>query len=228
MGTVLILFAYLCYAIFLSRIFWRIYLFTRATGDGNRAKAPGPGKTFLTALRTARDLVFLTRLFRTNPLLWFGEWFFHAAFILVLARHLRYVFQNVPVWLVDLNTAGIIAGYVLPVSLAYILIVKSGIEKRSYFSTHNFFLLFLLFVLSITGILMRKVVHPDIIDIKLFTADVFAFRTGPAPDSVLFIVHFVTAFVFLAYLPTHIFAVPFTALEARRKEDGLYRILHER
>ncbi len=228
MGIVLITFAYLCYAIFLSRISWRIYLILKTPEQIKREPLTSPGSMPLTALTTARDIIFLTRLFRVNPLLWFGEWLFHAAFFLVLVRHLRYILFNVPDWLLNLGLAGLLAGYILPVSLVYILIIKLVTEKKKYFSTDNFFLLLLLLLLSVTGIVMKNYVHPDIIDIKNFVLNLFAFKFGPAPGSALFIIHFATALIFLAYLPTHIFAAPLTSLEARRQEAGLDKILHER
>ena len=228
MGIVLIIFAYLCYAIFLLRISWRICLILKTTEHVKREPLPSPGSMSLTAVRMARDIFFLTRLFRVNPLLWFGEWLFHAAFFLVLVRHLRYILFNVPDWLLSLGLAGLLTGYILPVSLIYILIIKLVLERKKYFSTDNFFLLLLLLLLSITGILMKNYVHPDIIDIKIFVLNLFAFKFRPAPGSALFIIHFVTALIFLAYLPTHIFAAPFTALEARRQEDGLDKIVHEK
>ena len=47
---------------------------------------------------TALDVVFLGRVFVVNPALWFGEWVFHASFLLVLLRHLRYFLDPVPAW----------------------------------------------------------------------------------------------------------------------------------
>lgn len=44
------------------------------------------------------------------------------------------------VFIVNLSLKGLLAGYVLPVTLVYILLIKLGIEKKKYFSTRNFFL----------------------------------------------------------------------------------------
>jgi len=226
-GIFLIIFAYICIAIFILRIIWRVILLLRIPENHNREISPSPKTTFLTTIRMVRDIVFLTRLFRTNPLLWFGEWFFHVTFVLVFIRHLRYILHYVPIWVINLEFAGLLAGYVLPVTLIYILIIKLWVEKKKYFSTGNFFLILLLFLLSVTGIIMKNFIHPDIVDIKIFMSHALAFKFEPAPKSILFIIHFIIAFIFLAYLPAHIFAAPFTLMEARKQEDGLDKIIHE-
>ncbi len=228
MGTVLIIFAYLCYLIFALRIIWRVFLLSKLPGNTDSLAMPQPKTTFLTVIKTARDIVLLTRLFKVNPLLWLGEWVFHAAFVLVLIRHLRYVLDTAPGWLINLEFVGLLAGHVLPITLIYIFIVKFLIEKKKYFSTQNFFLLLLLFLLSSTGIIMRNFMPPDIIEIKMFISRALSLKTGPAPDSLLFIIHLVTASIFLALIPAHIFAAPFTMMEARKHDDLLNQVMHEK
>ncbi len=226
-GILVIIFAYICAAIFLWRIIWRVVLLLRIPENRTKEISPAPKATFLTTIKTARDIIFLSRLFRVNPMLWLGEWVFHVAFVLVFIRHLRYVLHYVPDWVIKLEFIGLLAGYVLPVTLIYILIVKLIIEKKRYFSTGNFLLLLLLFLLSITGIVMKNFIHPDIVDIKIFITHALAFKLNTAPKSILFIIHFIIAFILLAYLPAHIFAAPLTLMEARKHENGLDKIIHE-
>jgi len=229
-GTALIIFAYICLAVFLFRIIWRIVLWLKIPGDLNRETFPPPKISFLTIVKTGIDIVFLTRLFRVNPLLWVGEWFFHVAFGLVILGHLRYwsyIVHYVPASVLNFEFAGLRASHVLPITLIYILIVKLGIEKRKYFSTGNFFLLLLLFSISVTGLVMTNYIYPNIGEIKVFVTHALAFQTAVAPSSLLFIIHFVIAFIFLAYLPAHIFAAPLTLMEARKHEDGLGGVMHE-
>ena len=228
MGTVLIIFAYLCYLIFVLRVIWRLYLLLKIPENTDSLAMPSPKSTFLTVIKTGRDIVLLTRLFKVNPLLWFGEWVFHIAFVLVLIRHLRYILDSAPGWLMNLEFAGLLAGHVLPITLIYIFIVKFLIEKKKYFSTQNFFLLLLLFLLSTTGIIMKNFMPPDIIEIKMFISRALSLRTGPAPESLLFIIHLVTALTFLAFIPAHIFAAPFTMMEARKHDDLLNQVIHEK
>jgi cytochrome b561 len=139
----------------------------------------------------------------------------------------RYFFYPVPEWIVSLQSVGTYAGYVLPLSLIYILTVKLGIEKKTYFSSYNFFLLLLLLFVCVTGIVMKNFIIADLVDIKYFMLTAIIFKPAPAPDSILFVFHFALTFVFLIFLPTHVFAAPYTMLEARKREDGLKKIIHE-
>jgi nitrate reductase gamma subunit len=231
MGPILVIFAYLCYAVFIMRIIWRIVLLLKIRENSSSAPQfhrAAEGTSALTVIKMGRDIIFLTRLFRVNPLLWIGEWTFHAAFVLVVIRHLRYIADDPPGWFVKLEYAGMIAGYLLPMALIYILAVKLVVEKKKYFSTGNFILLLMLLLLSATGITMTNFIHPDIVEIKVFISHALAFKFRPAPESRLFIIHFITAFIFLAYLPAHIFAAPLSMIEARKQDERLDKIIHER
>jgi nitrate reductase gamma subunit len=209
-GIILIIIAYVCTTVFIWRILWRILLLFRTV-----------------ILKILADVFFLTRLFRTNKPLWIGELIFHWAFLLVLMRHIRYVVFPVPQWVIGLQPAGIYAGYILSLSLIYILMMKFFIEKKTYFSSYNFYLLFLLLLISLTGIVMKYFMRPDIVDIKHFMLSTIMLKTANAPNSMLFVVHFIATFIFLASLPTHIFTAPFTILDARKRENGLNIIIHE-
>ena len=90
--------------------------------------------------------LFLGRVFMVNPALWFGEWIFHASFLLVLLRHLRYFLNPVPAWVWSMQTPGLIAGYILPLSLAYILIIRLLTTREKYASPANMVLLGLVLV----------------------------------------------------------------------------------
>jgi nitrate reductase gamma subunit len=226
-GILLSLFAYICIAVFAWRILWRILLLSRTSAQSKEKLLTAQNITPSALLRIMGDIFFLTRLLRTNKLLWFGECVFHYAFLFVLLRHVRYFLYPVPQWIVEFQPAGIYAGYVLTLSLLYILIVKLVIEKRTYFSSYNFFLLFLLFLISSTGIVMKYFVIPDVVDIKHFIMSTIVFKPASAPQSFLFTVHFIVTFVFIASLPAHIFTAPFTLIDARKREESLDLVMHE-
>ena len=179
-------------------------------------------------LKGVCDILFLRRLLLVNDILWIGEWLFHFTFILVILRHLRYFLNPVPQWVWALQTPGIIAGYVLPVSLAYILIVKFLVEKKKYFSTYNFFLLLLMLALSVSGLLMKTVYHPDIVSVKTFALGIVTFRFAAAPASALFIFHFAVVLALIVNLPTHVFAAPLVLVGARQREEALNEVIHEK
>lgn len=225
MGILLATCAYGAYAVFTYRIAWRILLLCRPSLQRDR-NGVSRGQTTLSLAKSIGDILLLSRLFRTNPRLWIGEWIFHFSFLLVVLRHLRYIVNPVPEWVVALQSVGIGAGYVLPFSLLYILSVKLALEKKKYMSSFNFFFLGLLLIMSFTGLLMRLVVRPDIVRIKDFMTGIFTFAPGILPKGSLYSLHFIVAFVLLACLPTHIFAAPFSVVNAKQRDAGLEFLLH--
>lgn len=225
MGILLASCAYGAYVVFTYRIVWRIVLLCGPSPRRER-NAVLRGQTALALAKSMGDIFLLSRLFRTNPRLWIGEWIFHLSFLLVILRHLRYIVNPVPEWVFALQPVGICAGYVLPFSFLYILSVKLALEKKKYLSSFNFFFLGLLLIISFTGLLMRIIVRPDIVRIKDFMIGIFTFAPGISPEGCLFGLHFIVAFVFLVCLPTHIFAAPFSVLNARQRDAGLKSLLH--
>lgn len=182
--------------------------------------------TPLLIVKMTADILFFTRLFKTNITLWFWEWLFHFTFLLVIIRHLRYIMNPVPEWVSSLQDFGLIAGYVLPFALLVIFLLKMKIEKKQYVSNYNFFLLGIVLFLSITGLLMKFFFRPDIAGIKFFVIEMFAFKPGVLSDGFLFTAHFAAALVLLVYLPAHIFAAPLTMIEARKRDEELEGVLH--
>lgn len=180
-----------------------------------------------TIMKGVCDILFLRRLLAVNDLLWIGEWIFHVSFVLVILRHLRYFLDPVPQWVWVIQTPGIIAGYVLPLSLAYVLVVKLLIEKKRYVSTYNFFLLVLIFVISVSGLLMQTAGHPDVVSVKAFIMGIMTFEVVAAPEDVFFIAHFIMVLAFMVSVPAHVFAAPLVLIDARQREEALRTVVHE-
>ena len=216
---------YSAYAVFIYRIAWRILTLSRQTPQGDN-NGVSRRQTTLSLAKSIGDILLMSRLFRANTRLWIGEWIFHLSFFLVVLRHLRYVLDPVPEWISALQPAGICSGYVLPFSLLYILALKIAIEKKRYISSYNFFLLGTLLFMSTTGLIMRTLLRPDIVQIKVFMIGLFSFAPGAAPGGSMFAAHFIMAFILLVCLPTHIFAAPFSVFSAREREDRLKLLMH--
>lgn len=230
MGILLTLITYLVIAIFLGVSLSRFLTLWKASQTMKTQKIISSKNSRLRPLliiKIAGDIFFLTRLLKTNDLLWIGEWVFHCSFLLVVLRHLRYILNPVPGWIWHLQTAGLIAGYILPLSLIYICIMKIG-KEEGYFPSYNFFLVILLFFIGITGLLIKTVFRTDIVTVNNFMLGIFTFRPADAPASGLFIIHYLLVLVLVAYLPSHVFAAPFVIMEARKRDEELKVIMHEK
>ena len=228
MGKILIAAVYAVYAAFWLRFFMHFLVWWRTARrfEGPRASACRP--SVRACALAAMDVVFFGRLLKVNAALWAGEWTFHTAFFLVVLRHLRFFLDPVPAWVWWVQTPGLIAGYILPFSLAYILAVRLLTKREKYASAANVFLLGLVLVISSLGVLMYACFKPDLVDVKLFVLGILCFKPAALPESLLFTLHFGLALVLVPFLPTHIFTAPLVMMEARKREEALRVVMHEK
>jgi len=228
MGTIVIVAAYGVYVAFWVRFLLHALLWWKAvTRPAAIAAAVTPSSVKAWAF-SARDVVLFWRLLKVNPALWFGEWVFHVSFLLVILRHLRYVLLPIPVWVWWLQLPGLIAGYILPLSLLYIFIVRRFSVREKYSSPANMVLLGLLFVISSLGLLMVTLYRTDVVAVKLFTMGILSATPATLPDSTLFLLHFSLVLLLIPLLPSHILTAPLAMLEARKRDLGLPLVMHEK
>ncbi|MDP3085229.1 MAG: respiratory nitrate reductase subunit gamma, partial [Rubrivivax sp.] len=130
---------------------------------------PAPTTNTGVALRLTREVVFFESLFKASKWTWLLGWLFHAALLLVLLRHLRYVQQ--PVWapVAAIQEFGIYAGFAMVVGLAGLWARRFLVDRVRYISTPSDHLhLALLIAIAASGLLMRFVARTDIVAVKAF------------------------------------------------------------
>jgi len=154
------------------------------------------------------------RLFyETDLALWAGALAFHWCLVVVVLRHLRLVFQPVPSCLTFLQEAdgfleiGVpvfyVSSIVFLVALAYLLGRRLANAQVRYISLlDDYFPLFLLLGIGISGFWLRHVDKADIVGIKSLAVGVASFRPV-VPDGIdpLFYGHLFLVCVLLVYFP---------------------------
>ncbi|MHB8882538.1 MAG: hypothetical protein ACYC69_13650 [Thermodesulfovibrionales bacterium] len=226
MSRLIALLAYAVYLLFCLRLLWHFWSWTRAT---RLLKVPSAAKqrtSFGTRLLMALDVITFRRVFVANGMLWTGSFAFHLSFLLVLLRHLRYFMEPVPLWVQDLQTCGLISGYILPVSVLWLLSIRVLSSKDRYLTYDNYLILGMVFVVSLSGLLMTTVFRPDLVMIKEFAFGLLVFQPGPLRGEYLFLFHFLAVLLLVLLLPSHIFSAPVVTMEARRREQSLGALLH--
>ena len=192
---------------------------------------PAPGRSRAGTLRAtvgaALDVLLLRRLFLANPLLWFGEWVFHAALLLVLLRHLRYFSEPVPAWVAWAQTPGWIAGFLLPAALLFVLLLRLLPGREPFSSRANLLLLLDLLGIAATGLALSALHRVDLVQVKLYALGVVTFRPAPPPADWLLAAHVALVLALVASIPSHVLTAPLTLLDARRRERELRRVLHD-
>lgn len=154
--------------------------------------------------------------------LWVGALAFHYAFFTVLVRHLRFFTDPVPLLvqllenvdsffrvevLYDPIQAGLpgifLSGLVLLAAVTYLFLRRLFVRNVRYISlASDFFPLFLIMGIALTGILMRYFAKVDIVAIKQLTMGLVTFHWSiPTGISPLFYVHLLFVSILLAYFP---------------------------
>ena len=145
--------------------------------------------------------------------LWVGALAFHYAFLTVIIRHLRFFTEPVPGWIKFLEYLDGIAqvglpglflsGVVLLAATLFLLARRIYDNKVSYISlASDYFPLFLIIGIAITGISMRYLTKVDIMGIKELAMGLVTFNPViPEGISGLFYAHIFLVSILLVYFP---------------------------
>jgi nitrate reductase gamma subunit len=178
--------------------------------------------------RMALEVLLFRSLFRNTqadvangPKLYFGsaKWLwlfgitFHYAFLTIVIRHMRFFFEPIPMPIELLSSVDGFFQMAVPTlfltdiaflaAVTYLFLRRIVIPQMRYISLANdYFPLFLLLGIAITGILMRNVWKVDLLGVKELAMSLFSFQpTVPAGIHVIFYVHLFLVCVLLAYFP---------------------------
>jgi len=145
--------------------------------------------------------------------LWLAGLAFHASFFVILVRHLRFFLEPVPLVINLLDSLDgflqvgiphlLISGVVLVAAAGYLFLRRIFIPQVRYISLPaDYFPLFLIIGIGLSGILMRYITKVNIIKVKELTMGLVGFQWAvPEGIGAIFFVHIFLISVFLAYFP---------------------------
>ena len=193
------------------------------------AKFDNPYTTGGGIVRMALEILFFRSLFRNTSAhldkagklsyiwekwLWLGALAFHWAFFTVLLRHLRFFTEPVPLPIKLLETLdgflqiGLpviqLSGVVLLAAALFLFLRRVLIPQVNYISlASDFFPLFLLIGIALTGILMRYFTKINVIAAKELAMGLVTFHPSIPPDGIgaIFYVHLFFVSILMAYFP---------------------------
>lgn len=152
-------------------------------------------------------------VYGTSLGLWLGAVAFHWSLLVVLARHLRLFTNPVPSWVTFLEATDGFLEVGLPVfyvsslaflvALAYLLARRLANSQLRYISLpEDYFLLFLLLGIGLSGFWLRHVSKTDIVGVKELAVGLASLHpTVPGAIHPLFFGHLFLVSVLLAYIP---------------------------
>ncbi|MEW5946548.1 MAG: sulfate reduction electron transfer complex DsrMKJOP subunit DsrM [bacterium] len=165
-------------------------------------------KNTKTAMTAGRRLVY-----GTDPWLWLGAMAFHWSFLAVILRHARLFAEPTPRWVTFLQSAdgffqvGVpvyyVSSFTLIAGLGYLLARRLVSPQLRYISLANdYFPLFLLIGIGVSGFWLRYVDKTDVTAIKELAMGLAAFApVVPEGISPLFFGHLFLVSALFAYFP---------------------------
>jgi nitrate reductase gamma subunit len=191
------------------------------------AKVDNPTQGWGVFLRMAGEVLLFRSLFRNNrarmhgerlivsenKYLWLGALAFHWALLLILLRHLRIFLEPVPGWVAGIEKLDgflqvgappiYLSDVFLLAALVYLLIRRFREPMLRYISLFSdYFALFLLLGIGVSGAWMRYLTGADVATVKQYALGVVAFHPAvPGAISSVFLVHLLLVCVLAAYFP---------------------------
>ena len=153
--------------------------------------------------------------------LWLAALVFHYSFLVVFLRHFRFFIEPVPIFvtllekldgflqmgILPVNGLGVPGVYLtdmlLMLALTYLFLRRIYIPQMRYLSLPaDYFPLFLILTLGLTGILMRYLIRVDVTAVKELAMGLVTFSPkAPEGIGVLFYIHLFMLSVLIAYFP---------------------------
>jgi nitrate reductase gamma subunit len=152
-------------------------------------------------------------IYKSDKWLWAAALVFHYSFLTVAVRHLRFFTEPTPFFVTLLESLDgflqigapvmFMSGVMLLIAASYLFIRRIVLPQVRYISLVNdYFPLFLIIAIALTGILMRYVLRADITGVKELAMGLATFSPHvPEGVSSIFFVHIFLVSSLLAYFP---------------------------
>lgn len=197
-----------------------------------QAKIENPTTALGVIVRMASEILFFRSLFRNTKTelrvgadgpklaygsakwLWLGSLVFHWSFLIIIVRHLRFFLEPVPYFVQLFDSVDGILQIGLPpiyltdafflLAVTFLFFRRIVIPQIKYISlAADYFPLFIIMSIAITGILMRYFYRIDIVAVKELALGLALLDpTLPAGIGVLFYIHLFLICILFAYFPT--------------------------
>lgn len=191
-------------------------------------KIDNPVTSYGVVLRMLFEILLFRSLFRntkselregpmivhgSEKLLWLAAIVFHYSFLVIFLRHMRFFTLPVPTPIEFLEFIDsffqvgaplvYITNFTIVIALLYLLYRRLGMPQIRYISLpSDYFPLFLILGIVITGIIMRYFEKVDIVGVKQITMGLVSFRPViPEGIGVIFYIHLTLVCTLFAYFP---------------------------
>jgi len=152
--------------------------------------------------RLAKEVILFSSLFRSNKWTWLFGWMFHMSLFIIIVYHLRYFMSEVPAWIVWLQSVGKYAAFTMLIGLAGLMVRRIAVPRIRHISAPSDYLwLVLLFIIGLSGVMMRFVTHTDIVQLKAWAMGLTVFDWQPLPMDGPLLIHLASVAILMILLP---------------------------
>lgn len=193
---------YLASLILLAGLAWKVARFALTPAPLKIPVTPAPVTWTGVPVRLGKEILFFASLFKSNKWIWLLAVLFHAALLLVLIRHLRYVIEPVPELLRLAQPFGVYAGFAMLAGLAGLWARRFIVDRVRYITgPSDHLMLLLLFAIGFSGLMMKFVSRTDIIQVKTFFQGLIYFQIQPLPTDIPLLVHLMLVIILMVVFP---------------------------
>lgn len=205
LSSVFNLLAYIAAAVFVFGFLNKVILYFKTPSPLVIPTTPAPTTTGGVIVRLALEVLFFRSLLKggaAEKILWVGGWLFHASFLLIVLRHLRFFTYPVPGFIMSFQEIGIWAGLLFPIALLILIVRRFTNDRLAVISLfQDYFVLVLIISIGLTGLLLKYYVRTNLVDVKAFILGLLTFSPAQLPDSPLFLIHFGLVLILLVFFP---------------------------
>ena len=202
LSTIYAVLFYLATIVFVVGLAYRIRLYARTPAPLKIPTTPAPVTRSGVVFRMFREVAFFESLFKSNKWTWLFGWVFHVAMLLVVLRHLRYFTEPVWFWVSLVQPFGMYAGFAMLAGLFALWGRRFLVERIRYISSPSDHLILMLLIgIAASGLMMKFVVHTDIISLKAFVLGLMYFNWQPLPADPVLLVHLGLVLILMFVFP---------------------------
>jgi len=202
LSTIFAVLFYLATAFLVVGLAYKIRLYARTPAPLKIPTTPAPVTQTGVVLRMFREVAFFESLFKSNKWTWLFGWVFHFAMLLVVLRHLRYFTEPVWSWVNLIQPFGKYAGFAMLAGLLALWARRFLVERVRYISGPSDHLMLMLLVgIAASGLMMKYVVHTDIVALKAFALGLIYFNWQPLPADPVLILHLSLVLILMFVFP---------------------------
>lgn len=181
---------YVATAILVIGVARKIFIYARTPQPLKIPTTPAPTTRLGVAARMLREVTVFESLFKSNKWTWLFGWIFHFSLFVELIWHLRYFTEPVLFFLPWMQWFINFTGYGMVLGLLGLWGRRFLVDRVRYISNLSDHLMLALLVgIGASGLVMKFLVHTDIVAVKAFFLGLMTLNWQPLPIDLVLLIH---------------------------------------